>query len=113
MNIISANRNKLSDSGHNLPGHAIRSNNFSLERPSDTESDNGVPFANSIVFSAGVVSENQPEGDIDHRHLDAQFHSKGRTNVFRESEFTLRGADDLEILRLSLHNDRAEADGES
>jgi hypothetical protein len=47
-----------------------------LERPSDAEPDHLLPLAKNIVlvYDLGVVSHNQTEGDIDHWHLDAEFH---------------------------------------
>src|SRR5262245_3377838 len=59
-----------------------------LERPSDAEPDNSTPFTNSIIFNIRVVSHNQAKGDIDHRHLDAEFQAERRADVFRQSEFT-------------------------
>ena len=48
-------------------------NDLSLKCPSDAESNHILPLGDDVVFTPGVVGEYQPEGDVDHRHLDAEF----------------------------------------
>src|SRR5262245_6792320 len=89
-------------------------NDHSLKRPSDAESDHRPPFAEKIVpvFDPGIVGHYQTEGDVDHRHLDAEFKPKRRADVLRYSPFTLRCLDDLEGLRLALKVGRLVVAGE-
>src|SRR5215510_10251764 len=91
-----------------------RTNDHSSERPSDAEPNHGLTFSgnNVRVFGPGVVSHYQPEGDIDHRHLDAEFQPDRRADVLGQSPFTLRSADDLEVLRLTPKENRLESVGE-
>src|SRR5262249_31638015 len=110
----------LTHCSQNFRGKRIRGQKLSrlindrfLECPSDAESDHSLPFGGNLVFNAGVVSEYQPEGNVDHRQLDAEFQPDRRTDVLRQSQFTPRSADDLEALRLSLHEDPVKADGEA
>jgi hypothetical protein len=48
-------------------------NDHPLECPSDAESDYILPLWDDVAFTPGVVGEYQPERDVDHRHLDAEF----------------------------------------